>query len=220
MIRRTIFISLSVGLWLIWTSLSLSQETHVIAKSTLVYRPVTNSELEVTIRKAVIKYQEYAPVPRVGFYDLAYPLDKDESKKLQGFGVLLITALSQNPSEFPLKRAYIEFDGTQKELKQLASFMSIIPEKEQKLIKVLGCNRFDALFLLPIYAANRRASLFIDFAVNRKGFKLGSFDPNPGESAKEYDSFPEEFSKNSKEFLTQFIQREYPGIYTYIAKTF
>src|SRR6185369_17687162 len=76
------------------------------------------------VREAAVEYQAYAPVPRAGFDDYAFPADKREARSMQGYGLMLVTAFSQEPDELPLKRVYVELDGKSIDLRLLRAVSS------------------------------------------------------------------------------------------------
>jgi len=68
---------------------------------------VTNAALADRIRSAAIAYRSYAPVPRVAFFDAAYPRDSAELVEMNGYAIVVVTALSQDSTELPLARVYV-----------------------------------------------------------------------------------------------------------------
>src|SRR5262245_28898763 len=83
-------------------------------------KPVSTEEMNRRVEEAVIQYQRYAPVPRIGFYDVAHPADSQEYLDLGGNAVMLLTVLVQDKAELPLKRVYIEVAGEEVELQLIA----------------------------------------------------------------------------------------------------
>ena len=56
---------------------------------------VTPTQFNGRIEEAAREYSEYAPIPRVTFYDIAYPTNVADYNKLDGHAILLLSAFSQ-----------------------------------------------------------------------------------------------------------------------------
>mgnify|MGYP007037813686 CR=1 FL=1 len=72
---------------------------------------VDNAHMNRRIADAAEQYKEYAPIPRIAFYDIGFPKDQAEFEELNGYGILLVSALSQDASELPIKKVYAVVDG-------------------------------------------------------------------------------------------------------------
>src|SRR5438445_7078712 len=53
---------------------------------------VTNTALDRRLSQAAMQYRSYAPVPRIAFYDIAFPKDCAEFATMSGHAVLVVTA--------------------------------------------------------------------------------------------------------------------------------
>ncbi len=188
-----------------------AQDLHIVTTLPDSAKPLSPAELTKKIQDAASEYQAYAPIPRVGFYDIAYPASKDEARALNGLAVLLVTGFSQQVGELPFRRVYAVLKGKEIELKSLGSVSSSMAVQDDVVAKTFGRNRSDGLYLLPIYLANRHAFLTADFAKDRDGFKLGEFEGVPTGELKKWSTPPVEGTKPSEEALRSIISREYPG---------
>src|SRR4029077_1242745 len=83
-------------------SLTAQTPNHVEAALGWYAGPVSHGAIDAKLRAAALQYRQYAPIPRVAFYDIAYPADSAEAIGLRGNGVLVITAISQDSTELPL----------------------------------------------------------------------------------------------------------------------
>src|ERR1035437_9116601 len=63
------------------------------------------------IKDAAIKYENYGPIPRFVECDYAFASDLNEYKKLNGFGILFITSLNRDSTEYPIARVYFKSEG-------------------------------------------------------------------------------------------------------------
>ena len=190
-----------------------AQELHVISELGGGAQPLSPPALSKRIRDAAVEYQAYAPIPRVGFYDVAYPATEAEARELNGYAVVLITAISQEKTEFPLRRVYVEVSGKQSDLTPLGSVLSAVRQEDDPVGSTFGANRVDGLYLLPIYVAGKKAILLVDFARNRDAFKLGQLE-GPQGLLKNWTVPPGQNTKPGEKALRNLILREYPGFLT------
>src|SRR5262245_40478721 len=101
-------------LTLVGLSTVLAQNTTTLSSSEAWHKhAVDNADMNGRISDAAEQYKQYAPIPRIAFYDVGYPKNSEEFNTLNGYAILLISALSQNPDELPLKRAYVSASGKQ-----------------------------------------------------------------------------------------------------------
>ncbi len=173
--------------------------------------PVDNSYMNRLIADAAEKYKEYAPIPRISFYDIGYPKDVEEAVKMNGYAVLLISALSQDPDELPLKRAYVRAGGKDFDLKNLKVIKIRSTDTASQNVKTFGQYRVDALYLIPIHLRFQKGELLIDFNKNRDGMRLAKFDGTvPSDIKFLPDTMPDE-KASFQDALEKFLKREYPG---------
>jgi len=148
-------------------------------------RAATDSIISGQIAAAARDYRQYAPVPRGAFYDLAWPKDTAEYRRMAGFGLILITAVDQQAAELPIARAYVETaNGRDSTLTLLGSIASEIPAADTSARTVFGRYRFDALYLVPLAPGWRGSVVIIDFTQGRTGFRVGRIaETTPAEVA-------------------------------------
>lgn len=173
--------------------------------------PATPEAIQERIEEAEEEYRGAAPVPRIGFFDVAYPSDVDEYVELAGNAVAIVTVFVQDKDELPVKRAYLNLPGGgEVELKFITSVQSRQAEAGAKAAKTFGAHRLDALYLLPLHLNFREASLMVDFNKARHGLRLGSIH---GSTFVLKDKLPDKTLADapSEPALRQFIEREYPG---------
>ncbi len=119
------------------------------------------------------KYEEYAPVPRIALFDLAFGAGLEEHNKLQRHGVVMVTAVSQDKNELPIARVYVVSDGKERELRKLCDKTLLV--KSSQVRYVLGGNRVDSCYLLPYSLSRRGGVLQVDWQANREGMALQEF---------------------------------------------
>jgi len=218
--RRRPFFSNTNRLWLLSLFVILltsaviaaqEPEQHLIRGEGWNNKPVTPAALQQRIETAAVQYAQYAPVARVAFYDIAFPRNADEYSALDGYAVLLITALSQEQTELPLKKVYVRADGKEIELKQISAVLSKQSNASDQAAKTFGAYRVDALYLLPVHLHSKNGDLVIDFAKNRDGFKLAEFSPEAASPLGSLPNKPPVGAAPAEAALMRFIEREYPG---------
>lgn len=174
-------------------------------------QPVAPATLDARIKEAADEYLKHAPVLRYAHYDVALPANQDEYDQMAGFGVIVISVLSQDPAELPPKH-FVAVVGSEDVVLNLI-FGARTPVTDPKVAHVFGVNRWDGLYELPVQLLRQHAELHIDFAKNRDGFVLGRFSETDDAlldttglkvSAPLRSAAPEEARM-------RMIEREYPG---------
>jgi hypothetical protein len=165
------------------------------------------------IEATAVKYQAYAPVPRVVFYDIAYPRDAAEYAGLDGYAVALVTALAQERGELPLRRVYVSAEGQEVELKLLKLVLSEQPAAADVTSKTFGQFRADALYLLPLHLRARPGYLVADFAGHRTGMKVADFATPLPDDVRGFGIKPPAGAAPPAAALEQFVRREYPSFF-------
>ena len=144
---------------------------HLVGPGSWAESPVALDAMNQRVEEAAAEYREHAPVPRIALFDIAYPATQTELEATGGYGILLITALSQDLSELPPKRVVVSSHGNEHVLEQLHS-TAVIESHSSSVAKVLGEHRWDGLYLYPLILVEDGAVLKMDFAANRNGFVL------------------------------------------------
>jgi len=158
------------------------------------------------IESAATEYRQYAPVPRVAFFDITYPRDVQEYAALNGYGVLLVTVVTQDPAEVPLSRVLLRGAAGDHVFEVVSTLQSPVPEGSVR--DVFGSHRFDALYLFPMHLRHREAQLVLDFRRNREGFVVGKFPLAP--VPVEFPQAAPSADEPPAAALTQLLRREVP----------
>lgn len=184
---------------------------HLLGSRSWAEEPVPPEAMNERLLSAAAEYQTHAPVPRIALFDIAFPSSEEEFKSTGGYGVLLLTALSQDKNELPPKRLYVSWRGEEHVLDQIYSTSSQPPQS--RVTEVLGENRWDGLYLFPVHLMDDGAVLTLDFAVNRSGFVFGRFFAAERDGLG-YDLVSTNVSPNDKavrDSIMGLVAREYPG---------
>jgi len=167
--------------------------------------------MNTQISDAAEKYKEYAPIPRIAFFDIGYPKNKVEYGELNGYGILLVSSMSQDASELPLKRVFFSSNGQDHELVFLKEFKTMLASNDSQTAKTFGLHRVDSLYLFPVYFRFQKGELKIDFSKNRDGMKLAEFDGEVPQTLRNLPTSKPLDAKVIDERLKIFLKREYPG---------
>lgn len=173
--------------------------------------PTTPAYMNERFNTAAIEYQQYAPIPRIAISDLALPADQTEYERTGGYGVLLVSAISQEEDELPPKRITARIGTEIIELKLIASSSSNV--NNASVANVFGLHRWDGLYAMPAYFIEDNAVLEMDFAKNRVGFVFEQFQDADKANLLQIPlkvSAPDEMAV-SKDALIELIEREFPG---------
>ncbi len=186
---------------------------HIVDAPSWRDQPATPEGITQRIEAIAVKYQANAPIPRVAFYDIGYPRDEKEYAALGGNAVIMITALTQDREELPIKRVYVISDGKQIELRQIKLVLSEQTENKDISSKVFGSFRADALYVLPIKLRMSPGDLMSDFAKNTTGFKLAVFGSPVSEDVDRVVKKAVKVTGMTEAALDAFIKREFPSFF-------
>jgi hypothetical protein len=175
--------------------------------------PATPERMRQRIEEAAVKYQQHAPIPRLILYDIGYPQDAREYASLDGHAVILLTSLSQERGELPLRRVYVSAGGKEVELKLLKLVLSEQSGAGDVSARTFGRFRADALYLLPLHLRAQAGELLADFALNRAGMKVAAFGTPLPDQISALGIKPPTAAGPSADALAQFIRREYPSFF-------
>jgi hypothetical protein len=152
-----------------------AETSHLVAPGYTDNLPLTEPKAWEKITQAADEYQMYAPIPRVGFSDITLPASVTEYQELDGYGLLVVTVLSQKEKEVPVKRTYFRDEAQVIELEKLYQQISRVSDEYSNVIKVFGKYRADTLYAFPLYCRVLKGELVIDFMENRDGFVVTKF---------------------------------------------
>lgn len=133
---------------------------------------VTNAAIDARIQNAETQARAYAPIPRFALYDMAYPKDSTEAAAMHGYAILVVTALVQDSTEFPLARVYVRDATGDHALTLAASIASFVPASQSAVRSTFGRFRWDAIYVIPLASRANVGDLLADFATLRQGFRL------------------------------------------------
>ena len=175
---------------------------------------VSNAALDARLRGAAAQYRSYAPVPRIAFFDIAYPKDSAEAATTRGYALLVVTAVVQDSTELPLPRVYVRSTGRDREVPLLARVASWVPATDTNVRVTFGRFRLDALYLLPIDARTTAGDLLADFASHRQGFRLTHFVGDVPDPVRRLGAITPAAQAPLASTVWPMVQREFPDLAT------
>jgi hypothetical protein len=200
---------------LLATSLALAsvraqEPVHVLSPNTWLRAPASSAALNARIDAAAAQYRSRAPIPRVAFWDVAYPADSAEFAALGGNALLLVIALDQDSSELPLARTWMRTGTGDTAITQITSAWSRAP-RGGDVEATFGPFRYEALFAVPVALLRGPAELLTDFTSGRQGFRIAAFAAGRPSMA---DNLPRAAATAvpvTSDVFKRFLRREYPG---------
>src|SRR6266702_2117598 len=173
---------------------------------------VSNAALDARLAAAALQYRSYAPIPRIAFFDLAYPKDSAEAAAMNGYAVLVVTAVVQDSTELPLPHVYVRSVSGDHELPLVARIASWLPASDTIVRPTFGRFRLDACYLLPIAARASQGDLLVDFATHRQGFRLIHFAGDVPEPVRRLRFTGTSAEQPAASTVWAMVQREYPDL--------
>ena len=150
-------------------------------------------------------------VGRIAKIDFAWPQDAEEYRALNKNVLVLITVVTKDEKELPLKRVYLENDDRKVTLKKIASERREVP-KDSAAYSSLGPYREDSFYLAPAGLMMRDGYVIVDFATKRSGFRVYQLPGTPPDFV-QADKRPMPAANNKADIkaLRAMMEREYTG---------
>jgi hypothetical protein len=86
--------------------------------------PATPEEINKKIEKAALQAKDEGSISFSVYYNIAYPEDSSEYEALNGHAILMVTAISHNQEDLPLKSVCVQQDTERNELKLIRMVLS------------------------------------------------------------------------------------------------
>ena len=193
--------------------LSTEADAQSLSQRPVSQNPVTAAEMTERLEKSAVRTAKSAPkgAARGSSVDFSWPADAEEYRKLAKHVLVLVSVVTQDAAELPLRRVYASVNGRQTELTRLSSQLSGV-RKDSVTFSVLGPYREDGFYLAPAGAMMLEGHLQADFAVRRTGFNLYRLPGTPPAFIKEdSDPMPPRDARPDPPALKAMLQREYKG---------
>lgn len=187
---------------------------HVESSLPWAQNAVSNAAVDARLRGAAAQYRSHAPVPRIAFFDIAYPKDSAEAATTRGYALLVVTAVVQDSTELPLPRVYVRSPSRDKDVPLLARVASWVPATDTNVRVTFGRFRLDALYLLRIDARTTAGDLLADFASHRQGFRLTHFAGDVPDPVRRLGAITPAVEAPLASSVWPIVRREYPDLAT------
>ncbi len=156
------------------------------------------------------EYKALGPSARMINHDLAFPRNASEYRIMNGFGMIWVTAHSQESTELPLQNMRIKtVNHNVIEVPPYSSFSST--EKDALVALILGQDRMNYVYLVPLYEEALGGELFIDYSASRKDFSIAKLPLKCPYELGSLKSFKQYDGKQPEEHLFyMMLNREFP----------
>ena len=157
---------------------------------TLTQRPVsqgavTPADMTERLEKAAMRTKEQAPkgAARGSSIDFCWPSSAEEYQAIGKYALVLVSVVTQDAAELPLRRVYVTVNGEQTELVRLSSQRRDV-KKGSTTHPILGPFREDGFYVAPAGLMMSDGYLQADFAIRRNNFNLYKLPGTPPTSSR------------------------------------
>lgn len=193
--------------------LPLTAQAQIVSQSPVSQGSVTPEAIGKRLEDTAERTRKASPNggARGAIVDFAWAQDADEYRALGKYVVVLISAVSQDAAELPLKRVYVQAKGREVELLRIGSERREVPQ-DSPVHAMLGPFREDSFYLAPAGVMMREGILLVDFAVRRSGFRLYELPGAPPDFVtRDRNPMPAANARPEPAALKAIIAREYAG---------
>jgi hypothetical protein len=199
--------------WLLALFLIQAADAQTLTKRPVSQDPVSQADMTERLEKSAINTAKSAPkgAARGSSIDFCWASTPEEYQVLAKHVLVLVSVVTQDSAELPLRRVYVNIDGKETELVRLSSELSGV-RKGSKTFSVLGPYREDGFYLAPAGLMMAEGYLQADFAVRRNGFNLYRLPGAPPDFIKaDGNPMPAPDARPETPALKALLQREYRG---------
>jgi hypothetical protein len=185
---------------------------------TLTQRPVsqgavTPAEMTERLEKSAVRTKAQAPkgAARGSSVDFAWPSSAEEYQAIGKYVLVLVSVVTQDAAELPLRRVYVTVNGEQTELVKLSSQRSDV-KKGSITHSILGPFREDGFYVAPAGPMMSDGYLQADFAIRSSNFNLYKLPGTPPDFVKaDNNPMPAKDAAPNMPALKALLKREYQG---------
>jgi hypothetical protein len=172
--------------------------------------PIVDQEIEAAGKAA--RERGDAPSARFRKLIVAWPDDRDTYTRMAHYTVLLLTMISQDSRELPVKRVYLRAGSAELPVRKIWSVRSVVPVGTFAA-KMFGRHREDAFYLVPGSRLMADGALLADLTARRHGMTLMQLPSDQGRKYLEvYPSAdPARRAKPDAETFKAFMAAKFPG---------
>ncbi len=199
--------------WMLTAFLGSVAHAQTLTQRPVAQSPVTSAEMTGRLEKSALRTAKSAAkgAARGASVDFSWPADAGEYRKLAKHVLVLVSVVTQDAAELPLRRVYVDSNGKQTRLTRLSSQLSSVAPGST-IFSVLGPYREDGFYLAPAGSMMADGYLQADFAKRRIGFNLYRLPGTPPDFIKDdSDPMPAKDARPETPALKAMLQREYKG---------
>jgi hypothetical protein len=159
------------------------------------------------------RYKSSLPVSKVAIFDIGYPRSADEFEKLDGYGVVLVSALSETREQLPIARVFVTLNGSDINLVEMHSFLTTGAGISDVVTHGSGGYRMDAIYAFPVWLRFQPGELKVEFAKDKEAMTLAKFANTMSDTVKALPNRKPKGTSYPSGPLEQYMRREYPGYF-------
>jgi hypothetical protein len=174
---------------------------------------VTPADMTERLEKAAVRTKEQAPkgAARGSSIDFCWPSSVEEYQAIGKYVLVLVSVVTQDAVELPLRRVYATVNGEQTELVRLSSQRRDVG-KGSTTFSILGPFREDGFYVAPAGLMMSDGYLQADFAIRRNNFNLYKLPGTAPDFIKaDKDPMPARDATPNMPALKALLTREYQG---------
>ena len=194
--------------------LAPAAQSQTLTKNPASTGAVTPDDISERLEQTAESVKKLNPsgAPRAAQFDFAWAQDEDEYKALAKHVVVLVSVVSKDEKELPLKRVYIRDKWNHETvLERISSERRDVP-KDSLIYSVVGAYREDSFYIAPAGLMKGEGDVVADFAANRTGFRLYSLPGMPPDFVEaDRHAMPAKGAKPEPKALKTLLEREYVG---------
>jgi len=174
---------------------------------------VTPADMTERLEKAAVRTREQTPngAARGSSIEYCWPANVEEYRDIGKYVLVLVSVVTQDAAELPLRRVYVTVGSEQVELVRLSSQRRDV-KKASTTFSILGPFREDAFYVAPAGLMMGDGYLQADFAVRRNNFNLYKLPVSAPDFIKtDKDPMPAKGAKPNMVALKALLAREYQG---------
>ena len=193
--------------------LAAAANAQTLTKRPVSQGAVTPAEMTERLEKSAVRTKEQAPkgAARGSSIDFSWPSSAEEYRDIGKYVLVLVSVVTQDAAELPLRRVYVTVNGEQTELVKLSS-QRIDVQKGSITHSILGPFREDGFYVAPAGLMMSDGYLQADFAIRRSNFNLYKLPGTPPDFVKaDTNPMPAKDATPNMMTLKALLRREYQG---------
>ena len=193
--------------------LSTSADAQTLTKRPVSQGAVTPADMTERLEKAAVRTKEQAPkgAARGSSIDFCWPSNVEEYQAIGKYVLVLVSVVTQDAAELPLRRVYVTVNGEQTELVKLSSQRGDV-RKGSTTFSILGPFREDGFYVASAGLMMGDGYLQADFAIRRYNFNLYKLPGTAPDFIKaDKDPMPARAATPNMPALKALLTREYQG---------